>query len=95
MVEKIKRWIPPEWRAPLVFFIILVIVMYYLYGGIAFEETTLEAWIPLAISIAIIAVMTYLRRFNEAFREFMTPGNVIFFGVIITGIVYLIWLGLT
>jgi len=95
MVKPSKKLIPPEWKAPVIFFIILVSVLYYLYGGIPFEKTTLEDYVPLGISIAIIASIVYLRRFKKGFREFMTPGSVIFWGVIITALVYLIWLGLT
>jgi len=95
LVKPLKKLIPPEWRAPLIVFIIVVSVLYYLYGGIPFETTTLGDYVPLGISVAIIALIMYLRRLNKGFREFMTPGNVIFWGVIIISLVYLIWLGLT
>jgi len=94
-MAKLGKTILQEWRAPIVFFVILILVLYYLYGGIPFEKTTVIDYVPLIISIGIVALMAYCRRLNEAYREFMTPGNVIFWGVIITAITYIIWLGLT
>ena len=92
---KLDKVFPPEWRAPVVFFAVLVVVLYYLYGGIPFEKTAVSDYVPLAVAIGTIAIMAYARRFNEAYKEFMTPGNVIFWGVIVIVIFYLIYFGLT
>lgn len=97
LAKSFLKKLPMEWMYPLVAIALVVGVIAYLQRDLLqlLPQAPPEEFIPLFINIGVVALLLYLRRIYRKVRDFLTPGTMIFWTIVIQLILYLAWLKFT